>query len=265
MIRRAVWAVLISAVLAGRASADDFHIWFRAGIWFSDIDGDTSLNAPGFSGTKLDIDELLGSPDTADTPGLGLTMVFGDTWRIHLDAWREEFKGTSTLAATATIDGKVFAASTLVSSLIDLAEYSLLLEYPMPFYSDSVMSVSTGFLLGVKAFDVRATIKSKSVPGIQASVQQLVPVPLAGTRFTISLPAGITVELTGLGFRWDDIKEIDIEAMVLSGRAEWRFWRGGYLAGGYRRYDLSFKKGGRDGFDVELDISGPFVEFGYRF
>lgn len=262
MAPRGIAAFLL---ISSAAYADDYHLWIRAEAWFADVGGDARINRAGVAGTKFDISDLLGDPSAEFGAGGGLTMVFFDSWRVHLDGWREDFDGTSTLTAATTIRGTAFAATTAVASELEMAEYSLVGEYNFPLHYNGTIGVFIGTEIGVKYLDARGSIKSTTIPGLRESGQIGLPIPLLGSHVEIAFYDEFILDLTARSFMWGDLAGVDVAVWDLAAQLDWRFWRGMYASAGYRYRSWAFDKGGTDSFDVEMDVSGPFFEIGYRF
>lgn len=258
-------AVLAFFLISTAAYADDYHIWLRAEAWFSDVGGDARINQSGVAGTKFDVSDILGDPSAEFTAAGGLTVVFFDSWRLHLDTWREDYDGNSTLTATTTIGGTVFAATTPVTSELEIAEHSLVAEYNFPLHYNGKIGVFIGSELGVKYLDAKGTVESTAVAGLRESGQIGLPLPVLGSHVEIAFYDEFILDLTARGFMWNDIADVDVRMWDLAAQLDWRFWRGAYVSGGYRYRSWSFEKGGSSSFDLELDVSGPFFEVGYRF
>ena len=152
-----------------------------------------------------------------------------------------------------------------MTAALELAEHSLVIEYNFPLHYDGKIGVFIGSELGVKYLDAKGSIESAAVAGVRESGRIGFPIPLLGSHVEISFYDEFIVDLTSRGFMWSDIAGVDVKVWDLAAQLDWRFWEGMYASAGYRYRSWAFDKGGSSSFDVELDVSGPFLEIGYRF
>lgn len=170
---------------------------------------------------------------------------------VYLMATPLTFEGTA--EADFELADKQFAAG--ADTELRLDQYDVALFYGVPFIGAATMGmVNVDLGLNVRILDMEAEAKGG---GIVEKGDLTVPVPLlfAAARFNLIGPFSADVELRGASFAFSQI----ISAI---GRVKYHAAGPFFVAAGYRTERVEVDK---DGFDVDVDFSGPFAEAGFSF
>ena len=154
---------------------DKFKI--QLGSYFiRDTNTEVGINSTvGNIGTTIELERDLGTDDTASIPRINGYYRFNNKHRIEYSWYEVDRKGTKTTSIEFTVDGEVFAASSLVETEIKSKFYEI--DYAYSFYRSPEVELS--FMAGLNIIDYSVRLNNKT-SGKNEMAEVTAPLPVFG-------------------------------------------------------------------------------------
>ena len=243
-------AIPLAALLVLLAGCSAPHVGARAGVGFTELDGDVGIQSGDVASTNSTED--LGLDDDEPFPFAGADFRWGSP-HLTVGYGRAGFSGTGTASAEISQGGTTIPVGALVDSELDVGVGSALVTFDLV----PTEAFEAGIGLGLASLDldgeVREIATGESVAGSQVFVMPVLAAR-AGARFgpfqVEALASG-----TRLDFEGDTLDYYDLDL-----NARYDLFRGAWLGAGWREVgaDVEFDDDGAD-VEVDLRLRGPYL------
>lgn len=233
----------------------------RARAWFARMSGHLEADA-STKGTRLSVASDLDLGSESTIPEVQAWVEVPYIGRVIAGWWRYDNSSQPTLNRTITFAGRSFTVGTQVHTSLELDVAYLSYEYVFPTISlGDLAKLQLGLELGLRGISGDATL---SDAGQTAEGRGTIPALVLGghaiAQFTPWLKA--EAEAVGIAIKIDKEKVSYVETYAEIGvqPLPWLF-----AAVGYKYMQMTYRYHARLDFDLEVDLSGAFVEVGVRF
>ena len=254
---------ILAILSASPAFARDETVGVRVREWFVTMEGDIKSDATLIEGTDIDLDSTLGLDDREVAHEIQAYVAIPFLGKIYAGAWWATFEGDQVLSQSIDFAGQTFAASTTISSTIDLNCYYLSYEFVFPTIPlGDLFKAEIGILAGIRVIQASGEVEAI---GLSAGEEGTVGIPVLGLHGMVQVTEWVRadVELMGLTFSYGDRSGRYVEAFgeVIAQPFPWLF--GGV---GYKFVDLRVKdEASSTNFDIDINLTGFYLTAGVRF
>lgn len=266
-MRPAILALLLVLIAAAPARADDTPIVIRAIAWLPEVKGSIRADENAVTGSGINFDLLNTEKNEAAYGGsIGFPLFWG--MRGHVDFWKIELAGRTTLTAPLIFGGSIYTAGTRVDSNHQINMSTATLEYDHAFQIADKSAIRLSGLIGVRWINFEAKLKSAtSIIPFTETQNFSIFLPTVGARAHITVLPSVSVDLMAQWFSAGDIEDREVDTFEFMGGASYTFFQGAYVGAGYRFVDLDIKDASKVGrrFDLNIELEGLYFELGYRF
>jgi len=242
----------IFCLLAAPAQASDF-LTLKGGYQLVSPNGEFAAEVNGV-GTRVDMEDDLHFDDSNGAVAEAALQL--GNFRLSAGYLPLSFNGGGILNQDISFDGKIFSASTNVSSDVDVKLYDIGLTWYLINSDDSSVKFKLGPELAVKIADADVSMTDLTT-GIKEQASGIIPIPTLGLRSQLSLGDmfGIIARAGYITYNGNSFLDAEVQLefspVPMVG-----------IYAGYRLFDLKV-----DENDIFLDLqySGPFVGLMVRF
>ena len=232
--------------------------------WKADLNGDARADDAGITGTKIDVDSILGIDQGEGIDNISAWFGAPGIGRLYLDYWKAGFGGDQVLPQDVTFVGKTFLANSLVDTRLDWKSLTAIVELGLlvPFgESPFGLRLSPGF--GARFLSLEGTLKTT---GLDESAEVRGPVPVLSGSAELYFAKFASAEIRLEGFGINDFQGFSgsYTDLTLAFRGG---YEGAFIGVGYRMFTIGLEdeRADVDKIEIELKIDGAFVEIGFRF
>ncbi|MBI4230684.1 MAG: hypothetical protein HY608_07595 [Planctomycetes bacterium] len=251
-MKKIAFVLLATASLAFPSLLSALEIGAEARLWEQSLTADIEVDKATIEGTEIDLEDTLDIDDKETVPEYRAWIEIGNS-RLTGSYSKFANDGTKTLTQSIVFDGTTYAASTTVTSDMDIELADLTFESPLPFLSLGT-TASINWLAGVKYLGFEGSITAS---GVETANKVGVPIPQigAGVRADL-LMIDVFATAKGIGYDTGDVRGKIIDAEAGAG-FELGVFR---VSAGYRIFDIDVDS---DDAALEFQYGGPFVGAGF--
>ncbi len=258
MLKNAVFGMIAIACFVSNAHAVGVEV--AVGGWRQAISGKFSYLASDDT-DLIDLEENLSFDD--EDVIYGRIKIETPTFipNFHLVGAPAEFEGTGRKSVAVKFGDTTFNADTALRAKVRAVQYDIGIFWGLPFIQTATankFSVDVG--LNVRIADLEVEITGTSGANTVTERESLlIPVPMLYLAIEFAPIDAIAIQAEGRGI------SVGGNAFYsLTGRLRFQFPGPFFIAGGYRFDKLDVDED-EDDLVVDIEIAGPFIEFGLKF
>jgi hypothetical protein len=251
---------LPAALMAGPYPGEEL-VQLRGRAWFARMSGHIEADATT-QGTRLSVASDIDLGGDVTIPEVQAWINIGSVGRVIVGWWRYENSADATLDRTVTFAGHTFTGGAQVHTSLELNVAYVSYEYDFPDISlGDVAKLQLGLQLGLRGISGDATI---SEAGQTAESRGTIPALVLGGHAIATITPWLRaeVEAVGIEIKIDKEKVSYVETFVEAAVQPFPWLFAGV---GYKYMQMTYHYRAHLNFDLEIDLSGAFVEVGVRF
>jgi hypothetical protein len=258
----ALATLLLPSTALAQEGEEIFGIRERA--WLASLSGELRADGDSIVGTDIDVDSTFDFDPALFhdvTAWLYLPLLVID--RINVGYWFGEFDEETTAEETFTFGDQTFTVGTVIDAELEFDVLSLTVEKFLLTPGTDKLGVALGIQAGLKFFDLRAEIRSRTF-GVDESEEAQGPLPVIGGRLIAQLTAWFRfeAELVGIAGTYADIRGAYFEGVI---EAAFQPVENVLVGLGYKLVLLRLEDESADEFEVDLRLGGLFLVAGVKF
>jgi len=204
----------------------------KGGYFFSEADTKLRIDPAGGTGTRLDLEDILGLDESIDTFKVGAQWRFFDRHRFNVSYFDLSREGSVALSGTINVGGTIFPFSTVVNTEFDWKVFAA--TYTWSFLQTNTYEV--GFTIGANITKLKLGIASAS--GLLAEDENAtLPLPVLGLSGAYAFTPKLILKGEG-GWFGLKIGDVDGSQWNLDLDLEYNMWKYVGFGIGYSFYRI---------------------------